>query len=696
MFVFKAAVVGAGTMGGEIAQVIAAADIPVVLKDVDQKFVDVGLEKAREVTEGQVARLVKKEKITEEQGREQVEAVLGRITGTTAYDGFGDVDFVIEAVPERMEIKQAVFAELDAVTPGHAILASNTSSLSITEIGDATLPAREGRRLPLLLPGVGHAAARDRPRRRHRRRRRVARRGQLRADDPQAADHLRRGPGLRRQPRSSTRRCPRSGARRRSGGLSIKKIDEAIQEAKRAPMGPFFLVDLLGLDTVLHVAEHLAEQLRATASTSTRACSASSPSKQLGAKTGGAGFYEDGEPQIAGDADAAGRPARAHGAEGRRRGVPAARGGRRVDARDRPRHDGRRRHGPAPRDPAAAHVGRHHRPRRRCSRSSRTLEEQHGDRFAPPAILRKPRRARAASARRAGQGFFPWPRARRGLRRGPGPARDARRLRDRLAEQPAGQLAVARGHPRAEEGVGARSTARYRALVIASANPLLFCAGADIKAFTKMDEAGGRELLDRAHGAAALVRAVLDGDDRRGQRDRLRRRLRAGDGLRRAHRRRLGALRPARDQPRHHPRLRRHPAAAAAGGRGQGAGDEPHRRRDPRRRGLRVRPRQRRSSRTTSCSTPRSRGRASSPARRRWRSQQIKEVSGDGDLDEGIEAEKAGASPPCSAREDAKEGIGAFLGKRSAEVAGTRDRAESSRRRAPGRARSARRARSSR
>ena len=64
---------------------------------------------------------------------------MGLITGTTTYEEFGDVDFVIEAVPERMEIKQAVFRELDAATPGHAILASNTSSLSITEIGEATL-----------------------------------------------------------------------------------------------------------------------------------------------------------------------------------------------------------------------------------------------------------------------------------------------------------------------------------------------------------------------------------------------------------------------------------------------------------------------------------------------------------------------------------------------------------------------------
>src|SRR3954467_6380628 len=139
MFVFKAAVVGAGTMGGQIAQTIAAAGIPVVLKDVKQEFVDAGLTEARNVTQGQVGKLVEKGKLNQEQGDAQLEEVLGRIQGTTSYEGFGDVDFVVEAVPERMEIKQAVFAELDASTPGHAILASNTSSLSITEIGDATL-----------------------------------------------------------------------------------------------------------------------------------------------------------------------------------------------------------------------------------------------------------------------------------------------------------------------------------------------------------------------------------------------------------------------------------------------------------------------------------------------------------------------------------------------------------------------------
>jgi enoyl-CoA hydratase/3-hydroxyacyl-CoA dehydrogenase len=143
MFVFKAAVVGAGTMGGQIAQTIAAAGIEVVLKDIDDALVQAGLDEARSVTSGQVAKLVEKGKLTAESGQAQIEAVLGRIHGTTSYAGFGDVDFVIEAVPERMETKQAVFAELDAATPGHAILASNTSSLSITEIGEATL--RPGR-----------------------------------------------------------------------------------------------------------------------------------------------------------------------------------------------------------------------------------------------------------------------------------------------------------------------------------------------------------------------------------------------------------------------------------------------------------------------------------------------------------------------------------------------------------------------
>src|SRR5213082_1362053 len=129
MFVFKAAVVGAGTMGGQIAQTIAAAGIPVVLKDIDEALVQAGLDEARNVTSGQVGKLAEKGKLTAEQAEAQIETTLGRIQGTTSYAGFGEVDFVIEAVPERMDIKQSVFAELDAATPGHDPLLEHVGPL---------------------------------------------------------------------------------------------------------------------------------------------------------------------------------------------------------------------------------------------------------------------------------------------------------------------------------------------------------------------------------------------------------------------------------------------------------------------------------------------------------------------------------------------------------------------------------------
>jgi 3-hydroxyacyl-CoA dehydrogenase len=257
MFVFKAAVVGAGTMGGEIAQTIASAGIPVVLKDVEQKFVDQGLQKARQVTQGQLGGLVQKEKITQEEADRQLEEVAGRITGTTEYKGFGDVDFVVEAVPERMEIKQAVFGELDAVTPGHAILASNTSSLSITEMGEATsrpdkvvgfhyfYPASIMRLIEIV---VGEETS---------------------SDTTSAAQNF--AQQIRKQPITCgevpgfvVNRILNSAVSevwrvQEEESLDIKEIDKVVQESKAAPMGPFFLTDLLGLDTVLHVAEHLRE-----------------------------------------------------------------------------------------------------------------------------------------------------------------------------------------------------------------------------------------------------------------------------------------------------------------------------------------------------------------------------------------------------------------------------------------------------
>ena len=255
MFVFKAAVVGAGTMGGEIAQVIAAADIAVVLKDVDQKFVDQGLEKAREVTQGQTARLVKKEKITQEQADQQLDEILGRIHGTTEYEGFGDVDFVIEAVPERMELKQSVFAELDELTPGHAILASNTSALSITEMGEATSRPDKVVGFHFFYPASVMRLIE------------VVEGEDTSEETAQAAANfamqIRKNPiRCGEDPGFVVNRVLNSAASeiwryQDESGASPEEIDKEIAEAKVTPMGPFYLSDLLGLDTVLHVAEHL-------------------------------------------------------------------------------------------------------------------------------------------------------------------------------------------------------------------------------------------------------------------------------------------------------------------------------------------------------------------------------------------------------------------------------------------------------
>jgi 3-hydroxyacyl-CoA dehydrogenase len=257
MFVFKAAVVGAGTMGGEIAQVIAAAEVPVVLKDVEQKFVDTGLEKARQVTEGQLNGLVEKEKLTREEADERLEGTIARISGTTEYEGFGDVDFVVEAVPERMELKQAVFGELDRVTPGHAILASNTSSLSISEIGGATTRPDKVVGFHFFYPAsvMRLIEVVD---------------GELTSEETsQGAANF--AMGIRKNPircgeepgfvvnRILNAAASEIWRHQDESGRSVEEIDKEITDAKAAPMGPFFLTDMLGLDTVLHVAEHLQE-----------------------------------------------------------------------------------------------------------------------------------------------------------------------------------------------------------------------------------------------------------------------------------------------------------------------------------------------------------------------------------------------------------------------------------------------------
>jgi 3-hydroxyacyl-CoA dehydrogenase len=291
MFVFKAAVVGAGTMGGEIAQVIASAGIPVVLKDVKQEFVDQGLDKARQVTQGQLGALVGKQKITQEDADRQLEEIVGRIAGTVEYDGFGDVDFVIEAVPERMEIKQAVFAELDALTPGHAILASNTSALSVTEMGEATTRPDKVCGFHFFYPASMMRLIE------------VIEGDETSPEPMQAAVNF--AQAIRKMPIRCVE-CPGFVGNRiansaiadiwrvqEESGASYEDIDKAVTEARALPMGPFFLTDQLGLDTVLHVARHLRDSYGQRFHVH-KGMEELVSAGNLGAKTG-KGFYEHGD-----------------------------------------------------------------------------------------------------------------------------------------------------------------------------------------------------------------------------------------------------------------------------------------------------------------------------------------------------------------------------------------------------------------
>jgi len=124
------AVLGAGTMGHGIAEVAAYSGYEVYLYDIKQEFLDNALGKIR----WSVEKLVSKRML-----REDVETIMSRIHPTLDLgEAVSDADFVIEAIPEKIELKREVFSKVDGLAPSHAILATNTSSLPISEIAEAT------------------------------------------------------------------------------------------------------------------------------------------------------------------------------------------------------------------------------------------------------------------------------------------------------------------------------------------------------------------------------------------------------------------------------------------------------------------------------------------------------------------------------------------------------------------------------
>jgi enoyl-CoA hydratase/3-hydroxyacyl-CoA dehydrogenase len=483
-------------MGGQIAQAIASSDIPVVVKDVDQKFVDHALEEVRNVTSGQLGGLVKKEKITQEQADARLEEVMSLVTGTVTYDEFGDVDFVIEAVPEKMEIKKAVFAELDTVTPGHAILSSNTSSLSISEMAEATLrqdkvvgfhffyPASV---MPLVEVIVGDETTSDTAQVSFNFAQAIGKQPIICGEVP--------GFVVNRILNSAVGEIWRA---QEEQGLSIQKIDEGVGAANVAPMGPFILVDLLGLDTVYHVAEHLNDSYGDSFYVHQGMKQLVSEGK-LGAKSGGDGLYKDGVAQVAGDgepdpqelADLFTAKSLIEACLLLEEGVASVRDidvGMMAGAGLDPRRGLFPPFWKADIDGLDVSLERIER-----------LHEKHGERFAPPVTLKR-LVAQGRLGFKSGQGFYPYPQPDEGdqpekvkleTRGEVAIAWLANPPMNAISPQVIEDLSTVWAKVKADPSIGA--------MVVASSMPIVFSAGADIKAFTQMDMEGGAELINKGH-----------------------------------------------------------------------------------------------------------------------------------------------------------------------------------------------------
>ncbi|WP_436909394.1 3-hydroxyacyl-CoA dehydrogenase family protein [Halosimplex marinum] len=244
-------VVGAGTMGSGIAQVATQSGYEVVLRDIEPDLVDEGIES---LTEG-LDRLVEKGTIDEA----EAETMRDRVTGTTDLADLADADLVVEAVVEDIDVKRDVFADLDEVTDDDVVLATNTSTLSITTIAAATdrpanvvglhfmnpVPVMKGVEVVVgekTDPAVvefAHAFAEA-----------------LGKETWEADD----------KPGFVTNRILmpwiNEGIRAYDEGVAAREdIDRGMELGTNVPMGPLELADHIGLDVCLHASETLHEEL---------------------------------------------------------------------------------------------------------------------------------------------------------------------------------------------------------------------------------------------------------------------------------------------------------------------------------------------------------------------------------------------------------------------------------------------------
>jgi 3-hydroxyacyl-CoA dehydrogenase len=282
MYIYKAGVIGAGTMGAQIAQVISYAGLPVVLKDLRQDMVDKGMATIRKIYQSRVD----KGKMT----AGEMEQKLSLVTGTTCYDDFKDVDLVIEAVFEELGVKQTVFREAEAALPESAILATNTSALSISAIGSAV--KRPDKLVGLHFFNPAHVM------------KLVEVIPSLSTSSETVDDTVAFAESLRKIP-VRVQECPGFLVNRllmpylneaaltlEDGAAPMKEIDQALT-ATGMPMGPFVLLDMIGIDVAQKVADILYDAYGPRMKAA-ELLDELVKLKRLGQKTG-RGFYQEGE-----------------------------------------------------------------------------------------------------------------------------------------------------------------------------------------------------------------------------------------------------------------------------------------------------------------------------------------------------------------------------------------------------------------
>ena len=252
MEIKKISVIGAGVMGSGIAQACSQGGYEVTMRDIEQKFLDSGFERIK----GSLGRFIKSGKMTQE----DVDKVVGRIKGTVDLKEAGkDADLVIEAVFEDVEAKKAVFKELDDICPERTILASNTSTIMITDLASSVgrrekfigmhwfVPAQ----IMKLIEVIRGAETSDETYNT------IVDLSKKLGKVPVEAND---GPGFftSRYIGSYLMEAVRLFESRVAG---IKEIDTMCKLGFGWPMGPFELMDLTGLDIAMHASEYVSKEI---------------------------------------------------------------------------------------------------------------------------------------------------------------------------------------------------------------------------------------------------------------------------------------------------------------------------------------------------------------------------------------------------------------------------------------------------